>query len=98
MTPNEIVNKLNSYIRKGIVTYDHNQDESLLCLVWGMRQARAFGMEWKESKGRFLGGGIHESYGYTLTHNGQTFRTSNYITSLKMFLNFVEKNLQAANG
>lgn len=89
--PEEVVNKLNNYIKKGIITFSEDQKESLLCLVWGLRQAEFNGLVWREVKGRFIGGGIYSDYYYTLTRNGQVFKTSNYITSLRMFLNYVEK-------
>ena len=81
---NDVVEKINALIASGRINTRFDENRSSSCLVWGARTAECDGIIWAESKGRFLGGGLYESYGYTLTHNNQSIRIADYITSLRM--------------
>jgi hypothetical protein len=89
----DTVKEINKLIKEGLI--DTSMNTGTCCLVWGARVATYNNMTWTETKGRFLGGGVYESWGYTLTHNGRSILIKDYVTSLRMFLNYIRKTESA---
>lgn len=85
------VKQLNDLIARGLVDVSMNNPNSLSTLVFGIKKARYGKMTWSEIKGRFLGGGIYESYGYELRIGSNSIIRDNYRQSLKLFLAYIKK-------
>jgi len=85
------IDEINILIKEGIVDVSENNPDSILIKVWGINNARYKNIRWGELVGRFLGGGIHESYGYDV-HVGDTkYHFDDYLQSVEKFLEEIKK-------
>lgn len=99
MNADEIIKQLNTLIQRGVIDVSMNNPDSLSVAVWGIKQAKFHNLSWKELKGKFLGGGIYESYGYELKLGNHRIVKNDYIESLRLFLSYVNNQLGfMANG
>ena len=88
------IEKINKLIADGIIDVSENDPDSLLIKVWGIRKARYKKIFWKEEVGRFLGGGIHECYGYSIFVGEEKIHIDDYLASVVKFLELVEKEME----
>lgn len=91
------IEKVNKLIADGIIDVSENNPDSLTIQVWGITKARYKNIFWKEEVGKFLGGGIHESYGYSIFVGEEKIHIDDYLASVVKFLELVEEAMMWKN-